>query len=233
VKGVLDHAGVSAFCINEFDNAETYLKKARDAGVLSEAGSKYLPLIPEYRKFWEKEQAIRQEEAAKGDLPRVKISTSKGDMVVELFENEAPGTVGNFISLVEKNFYNGLVFHRVLKGFMAQGGCPQGTGRGGPGYNVYCEVKQENRRNHFRGTLSMAHAGRDTGGSQFFITFVPTPHLNGEHTAFGRVIEGLEVLSELNRVNPDAKDRQPEPDTITKIEVLHKRDHEYKPNKVQ
>ncbi|MEO8498044.1 MAG: peptidylprolyl isomerase [Planctomycetota bacterium] len=165
-------------------------------------------------------------------MPRVKITTSKGDMIVELFENEAPGAVGNFISLAEKGFYDGLTFHRVLEHFMAQGGCPNGTGNGGPGYNIYCESKGDNYRKHFRGTLSMAHAGPDTGGSQFFVTFVPTPHLNGLHTAFGRVIEGFDVLSKLQRIDPSAKDK-PQPDRIEKIEVLRKREHEYVPNKVQ
>ncbi|MDA1049428.1 MAG: peptidylprolyl isomerase [Planctomycetota bacterium] len=166
-------------------------------------------------------------------MPRVKITTSKGELIVELFENEAPGTVGNFISLVEKGFYDDLTFHRVLEHFMAQGGCPLGTGLGGPGYSIYCECKQDNYRKHFRGTLSMAHTIEpDTGGSQFFTTFVPTSHLNGVHTAFGRVIEGFDVLSKLERVNPEAKD-QPQPDRIEKIEVLRKREHDYVPNKVQ
>jgi cyclophilin family peptidyl-prolyl cis-trans isomerase len=234
VKEVVDHAGVAAFCVNDYDKAEKYLKEAEKSGVLSDLGRTFLPLIPEYREYWAKEQEIRKQEAEKNDLPRVKIATNKGDMVVELFENEAPGAVGNFISLAEKGFYDGLVFHRVLKGFMAQGGCPQGTGSGGPGYNIYCECKQDNHRKHFRGTLSMAHAGRDTGGSQFFATFVPTSHLNGEHTAFGRVIEGMEVLSKLQRIDPGSQDTpKPEPDRMVKVEVLRKRDHEYKPNKVQ
>ena len=150
-----------------------------------------------------------------------------------MFENKAPDTVGNFISLVEKGFYNGLTFHRVLPQFMAQGGCPLGDGTGGPGYNIYCECYKDNYRKHFRGTLSMAHAGKDTGGSQFFLTFVPTSHLNGRHTAFGRVIEGLDVLSKIQRIDPESKDSKPEPDKIVKMEVVRKRDHEYKPNKSQ
>ncbi len=94
--------------------------------------------------------------------------------------------MGNFISLVDSGFYDGLTFHRVLKGFMAQGGCPKGDGTGDPGYSIYCEVNQENARKHFRGSLSMANAGKDTGGSQFFLTFLPTPNLNGKHTVFRR-----------------------------------------------
>ncbi len=232
VAEVFSEGAVAAFCTNDFDQAEKYFKLASDKGGLSEEAQKYASLLGEYRTYWEQELKIREKEAAADDLPRVKITTSKGEMIVELFENEAPGAVGNFISLVEKGFYDGLTFHRVLEHFMAQGGCPNGLGNGGPGYNIYCECKQDNYRKHFRGTLSMAHAGPDTGGSQFFATFVPTPHLNGLHTAFGRVIEGFDVLSKLQRIDPSAKDK-PQPDSIVKIEVLRKRDHEYAPNKVQ
>jgi cyclophilin family peptidyl-prolyl cis-trans isomerase len=125
---------------------------------------------------------------------------------------------------------------------MAQGGCPLGTGVGGPGYKIYCECYQENHRNHFRGVLSMAHLGKNTGGSQFFVTFLPTSHLNGKHTVFGRVIEGLDVLAELQRRDPSpdpktnippAESSLPKPDRIIKAEVLRKRDHEYKPTKVE
>ena len=232
VKEIVDIAGVAAFCMNDFDAAEKYLTQAQKDGSLSTIGQNDLSLIPEYRQYWTKEQEIRKQEAQKDDLPRVKFSTTKGDVVIELFENEAPGAVGNFVNLVEKGFYNGLTFHRVIAGFMAQGGCPEGTGKGGPGYNIYCECQQDNHRKHFRGTLSMAHAGRDTGGSQFFLTFVPTAHLNGRHTAFGRVIEGFDVLSKLERIDPEGKEN-PEPDKMVKVEVLRKREHEYKPNKVQ
>lgn len=151
-----------------------------------------------------------------------------------MLENEAPETVGNFINLIEsKKFYDGLTFHRVLPGFMAQGGCPLGDGSGGPGYMIKCETDAENHRNHFRGSLSMAHAGKDTGGSQFFLTFVPTAHLNGKHTVFGRVIEGMDVLEKLHRIDPSEPVPGVKPDTIIKMEVLRKRDHEYKPNKTQ
>ena len=140
--------------------------------------------------------------------------------------------MGNFVNLVESGYYDGLTFHRVLPGFMAQAGCPDGTGRGGPGYSIPCECHQDDYRRHFRGSLSMAHAGRDTGGSQFFLTFKRTSHLDGRHTVFGRVVEGLDVLSALQRRNPQQAG-QPEPDRITKAEVLRKRDHEYKPTKVE
>jgi len=111
------------------------------------------------------------------------MKTNKGTINLELFDKDAPGTVDNFVQLSKKGFYNGLSFHRVIKGFMIQGGCPDGTGTGGPGYQIKCEINQQK---HTPGTLSMAHAGKDTGGSQFFITHVATPHLDGVHTVFGR-----------------------------------------------
>ena len=163
----------------------------------------------------------------------MKIETTKGTIVIELFENEAPQSVGNFVNLVEKKFYDGTIFHRVLPNFMAQGGDPEGTGTGGPGYNIYCECYEKNHRKHFRGTLSMAHAGRDTGGSQFFLTFIPTAHLNGRHTAFGRVIEGMDVLAKLQRIDPSNPAKAAEPDKIVKATVERKREHEYVPTKVQ
>ncbi|NMG23057.1 peptidylprolyl isomerase [Brasilonema bromeliae] len=177
----------------------------------------------------QEEQTIRAAEAKADDLPRVSLSTNKGDMVLELYENEAPNTVANFVSLVEKGFYNGKIFHRVLEDFMAQGGCPEGSGRGGPGYAIPCECYLPNARKHFAATLSMAHAGRDTGGSQFFITFGQTSHLDGKHTVFGRVIQGEEVLGKLQRVDPSRPVPGVTPDKIVTAKVLRKRDHEYQP----
>ncbi|NCY02079.1 MAG: peptidylprolyl isomerase [Planctomycetia bacterium] len=175
--------------------------------------------------------AKRAADAAADDRPRVQISTSKGDIVVELFEDEAPNTVANFITLVEKGFYAGTPFHRVIGGFMAQGGDPTGTGSGGPGHTIPCECDRPDARKHFLGTLSMAHAGKDTGGSQFFLTFRPTEHLDGRHTVFGRVIEGFGVLPRLARTQgPDGQpDPNAKPDTILGAKVLRKRDHAYEP----
>lgn len=128
--------------------------------------------------------------------PQVIMETDKGTMKIELFEQDAPGTVQNFITLIEKGFYDGLTFHRVIDDFMIQGGCPHGTGTGGPGYKIKCEI---NPNKHLRGSLSMAHAGKDTGGSQFFICHSPQPHLDGVHTVFGRVIEGLDVVDAIRK----------------------------------
>lgn len=120
------------------------------------------------------------------------ITLENGNKVlIEFFDQEAPGTVQNFEKLANEGFYNGLAFHRVIPGFVAQGGCPKGNGTGGPGYNIKCETKG-NPHIHEKGALSMAHAGKDTGGSQFFICYDAFPHLDGKHTVFGRVIEGME-----------------------------------------
>jgi peptidyl-prolyl cis-trans isomerase B (cyclophilin B) len=128
------------------------------------------------------------------------IKTKKGDMTVRFYEKDAPGTVKNFVDLSKKGFYNGLTFHRVIEDFVIQGGCPQGTGVGGPGYSIKCELNGENQY-HDRGVLSMAHAGRDTGGSQFFICHsrTNTSHLDRQHTCFGKVVEGLDVIDAIRQ----------------------------------
>lgn len=121
------------------------------------------------------------------------LTLEKNDALVEieLFDQEAPGTVENFVSLIQKGFYDGLTFHRVIPGFVAQGGCPYGTGTGGPGYQIKCET-ENNPHIHQVGALSMAHAGKNTGGSQFFICYDSFPHLDGVHTVFGQVVSGME-----------------------------------------
>lgn len=128
------------------------------------------------------------------------IHTKKGVMKIEFFEEDAPNTVKNFIDLAKKGFYDGLTFHRVIPNFVIQGGCPNGTGTGGPGYKIKCELEGDNQY-HDRGVLSMAHAGRDTGGSQFFICHSRdnTAHLDRNHTVFGRVFEGLEVIDQIKQ----------------------------------
>ncbi len=131
-------------------------------------------------------------------MKKATIETEKGNIVLELFEKDAPKTVANFENLIKQGFYDGLTFHRVIPNFVIQGGCPKGDGTGGPGYTIKCETKG-NPRKHGKGALSMAHAGKDTGGSQFFITHSPQPHLDGVHTVFGQVIEGMEVV---NKIKP-------------------------------
>ena len=133
-------------------------------------------------------------------MSRVKISTDKGEMIAELYDEATPITVKNFLDLINKGFYNGLNFHRVIPNFMIQGGCPEGTGRGGPGYTIQCEVTAPNQF-HDKGVLSMAHAGKNTGGSQFFICHnrQGTQHLDGNHTCFGKVVEGLDVIDQISQ----------------------------------
>jgi cyclophilin family peptidyl-prolyl cis-trans isomerase len=252
-------AGVAAFCVSDFGTAEKYLKAALAKKVALKVGDpkvleKYYnnggyPLDnlidafmrdpDHFKRAWEKEKAIREEEAKSDNLPRVLLKTSKGDIELELFENESPKTVGNFISLVESGFYNGVQFHRVLPGFMALGGDPKATGSGGPGYRIPCECYQPNHRNHFRGVLSMAKEGvggsdgrgRDTGGSQFFLTFVPTAMLDGNYTVFGRVLNGWDVLAKIQRINPEDPEK-PRADKIIEAKVIRKRPHDYKPEKM-
>ncbi|NSL50462.1 peptidylprolyl isomerase [Calidifontibacillus erzurumensis] len=127
-------------------------------------------------------------------MKKASIEFENGEKIIfQLFPNEAPGTVANFEKLANEGFYNGLTFHRVIPGFVSQGGCPYGTGTGGPGYTIKCET-EGNPHKHVAGALSMAHAGKDTGGSQFFIVHEPQPHLDGVHTVFGQVIEGMDTV---------------------------------------
>ncbi len=221
-------AGIALFNANEFLDAEKHLQAAKDKEAINRKGLELLDQIDKYKKSWPKESQLRAAEDQAGDLPKVKLETSAGDIVVVLFENEAPNTVANFISLVEKGYYNGLAFHRVIPGFMAQGGDPKGDGSGGPGYTIPDEVSSANHREHFRGSLSMAKTqAPDSGGSQFFICFVPTGHLDGMHTVFGRVVQGMDVLAKLQRT--EGVPGNPEADKILKATVLSKRPHEYKP----
>ena len=141
---------------------------------------------------------------------QAKINTEKGEMLVEFYEKDAPKTVENFVKLSKDGFYDGLTFHRVIPDFVIQGGSPGGTGAGGPGYSIDCELDGENQF-HDKGVLSMAHAGRNTGGSQFFICHSRnnTAHLDRNHTCFGKVIEGLEVIDAIKAG-----------DKINKIEII-------------
>ena len=132
-------------------------------------------------------------------MRKAEIVTNKGTMKVEFYDNDAPKTVDNFCKLAKDGYYDGLTFHRVLPDFVIQGGCPDGTGAGGPGYQIDCELNGGNQY-HDRGVLSMAHAGRNTGGSQFFVCHSRnnTAHLDGNHTCFGKVVEGLDVIDEIS-----------------------------------
>lgn len=234
-KDVLSMGAVSQFAIHHFEQAAAIFEEAQKINRLDLRYETYVDAASKYQQLWKTEQEIRaREDALTGDkaLPRIEFDTTRGKIVFELFEDHAPNTVANAISLVENGKYDGIKFHRVINGFMAQGGDPNtldddpsNDGYGGPGYSIKCECFKENARMHFRGSLSMAHSGQDTGGSQFFITHLPTDWLNprtepdkGGHTVFGRVIEGMDVAAALRRG-----------DKINKATVLRKRPHEYKP----
>ena len=228
--------GVSQFATHDFAEAvETFAAAEKNEMLHPQLGGRYQAAAAEYVAFWKTEQAIRKAEAAatgEAQLPRVLFKTNRGDIVLELFENEAPNTVASFVSLVEAKKYDGIKFHRVIPMFMAQGGDPNSRdddpsndGQGGPGYMIKCECFEKDARRHFRGSLSMAKtAAPNTGGSQFFLTHLPTPHLNANieaqsgHTVFGHIIEGLDVAASLKK-----------DDKIESATVTRKRPHEYKP----
>ena len=160
-----------------------------------------------------KKYDLTQEELDK--LQWAKISTNKGDIWLKLYPQETPNTVANFAHLANTGFYNNLNFHRVIPGFMAQGGCPHGTGTGGPNWAIECET-DKNTHKHVKGTLSMAHAGPNTGGSQFFICFVPCPHLDGVHTVFGGIeADDADSFTVLDSIEGN--------DDINSIEVVESR----------
>lgn len=142
-----------------------------------------------------------------------------GTIKLELFSSETPVTVQNFVKLCKSGFYDGLIFHRVIDGFMIQGGCPRGDGTGGPGYEIKDEFVST-LKHDVPGTLSMANAGPNTGGSQFFITLAPTPWLDGRHTVFGRVVEGIDVVKSIGKVQTDSNDRPLEPVKINSARII-------------
>ena len=146
------------------------------------------------------------------------FNTNKGNFKIELFEDKAPTTTKNFIKLANDGFYNGLIFHRVIQGFMIQGGCPEGTGRGGPGYSIKDEFHPD-LKHECEGILSMANAGPNTGGSQFFITVAPTPHLDNHHSVFGKVIEGMDVVMGISKAQKDRNDRPLSEIKINKVDI--------------
>lgn len=235
---IVSAAARANFNLDKFSKAVSQLETAKSKSALGFGDEQLLTESKQLADLWKKEQEIRAKEdklPADQRLPVVRMETNKGVIEIVLFENEAPNTVANFIALVEKKFYDGIHFHRVLQDFIVQAGDPatktdydpkRQYGVGGPGYTIECECYEKNARLHFRGSLSMAHSGRDSGGSQIFITHVATPHLNAppagvrnHHTVFGRVIKnGMKVVDALKK-----------DDVIKKVTVLNKRKHAYKP----
>jgi len=149
------------------------------------------------------------------------FETTLGNFTIELFEKQVPNTVGNFVKLAEKNFYDGGIFHRVIDGFMIQGGDPTGTGRGGPGYTFADEIDPALKHNS-EGILSMANAGPNTNGSQFFITLVPTSHLDGKHAVFGKVVEGMDVVRKIGKTKTSKPGDRPVVDVVVNKVTINK-----------
>ena len=153
--------------------------------------------------------------------PTATIETSEGTMTVDFWNDVAPGHVKNFIDLAKKGFYNGLIFHRVIPGFMIQGGCPEGTGTGGPGYQIKAEFNRKPERRHSRGVLSMARSSHpDSAGSQFFVMHQDSPHLDGQYSAFGKVTSGIEVVDKIVSVKRNSSDRPLNPPKIINITII-------------
>lgn len=151
-------------------------------------------------------------------MAKALLETNMGNIEIELFEKEMPVTAGNFRKLVEKGFYNGVIFHRVIKDFMIQGGDPTGTGMGGPGYSIKDEFSKSNRND--RGTISMANAGPNTGGSQFFINLVNNNYLDRKHPVFGKVVKGMDVVDKIGSTKTDAGDRPVNKVVINKATII-------------
>ena len=147
------------------------------------------------------------------------FNTNRGNFKIELFGDKAPLTVGNFKKLVDEDFYNGLIFHRVIPNFMIQSGCPHGTGRGSPGHTIRDEFHPDLKHNS-KGILSMANAGPNTGGSQFFITVTPTPWLDRKHSIFGKVIQGMDIVDEISKVDKDRNDKPLKNVVINTIKII-------------
>jgi cyclophilin family peptidyl-prolyl cis-trans isomerase len=235
-EDVLRGAGLIAFANSEFDFMEECLEFQKK----EEAEPKYLSDIDATRQKWLRELEIRAREAEKNDNPMVEFITTKGRLVMELYEDSAPETVKSFIYLTENGFFNRKSFFRVEKHLIAQTGCEKGDGTGDAGYTIPSEADLPNRRDHFRGSMAIA-LGSDpktgqvqpsTGSSQFYFSFLPTTHLDGKYTVFGRVVEGVETLSFFRVMNLGEEAQRKEdkrPDVIHTSKVLRKRDTEYKP----
>ena len=219
---------LASFWLQEFKTADDFLTRLENMNI---------GLDPKLREdfeatlaAWETEKALRSQEASVDNLPRVKLETTDGDVVIELFENEAPNTVANFIKLTKEGYYDGLEFFHVVPGSYARSGCTANDGTTNPGYRIRNEL--ENARRHFTGTVVMQNDGENTAGSQFIILQRPDPNLEGKVVAFGRVIEGLDLIYGLESIN---RIRNPggEATVITKATVLRDRGHKYEPETIE
>ncbi len=224
---VYQNAADAAFACAEFDLMEQLVKTISKRIGEAAPSSERLSFLGRYKKEWERERRLREAEQLAGDLPRVLLVTARGEIELELFENEAPNTVANFITLVEKGFYDELVFHEVTPRLGARTGCPLGDGSGSPGYYIPHEYDHPRRRGHFRGSVTTVPEGLVANGSQFYLTFVPTPQWDDQNTVFGRVVRGLDVLASLQRRSTDNLSALVSPDPIYAAKVLRKRNHPY------
>lgn len=243
--GLIGRVIFSSFATNQFSECQKRVRQLEEltGGVPVELQA-IAGAIDQQVEAWNKELERREAEATADDLPRVELIIDQHGtpqrIVVELFENEAPNTVANFVSLVNQGFYDGHEFFRVTTHFDAAAGCPNNDGSGGPGYFIASEARQENARRHYRGSLAMV-AGDAEGrsGSQFCIHFAPNPELDGKSTVFGRVIEGMDVVDRLTRshlLDPQTNQLQKIPEialsTIESAKVIRLREHEYVPVKM-
>ncbi len=231
----------SCLAAGDFQQAKSVIQ-ASEKNIVNSAAM--LSVLDRLEKEWAEELEAQKRDAAGEPLPQVKIRTTKGPLVVELFENDAPEAVANFISLAESGYFDSLDFFYVGDHQVAQTGCPNEDGTGGPGYMILNENSKPNARKLFRGSLALALLpGRpDSGGSVFFIPYLPALELDSNnYTVFGRVVSGMPSLANLNRVKPARKEEseedkknkpKTEPDEIVSVEVIRKRDHKYEPKKL-
>lgn len=228
-----DAAGEIAFMLNDFEQAARYLELAEQNKVLSERCAGFKKDLSYYRSSWAKESVFRQQDSEKKDLPRVTLDTTKGKIVLELYEDQTPNTVANFVYLVEKGFYDGMFFEEVIPGVGAFAGRSLENPDGGPGWTIRDEFDATNSRNHYRGTISMMRGEPNSAGSIFFISFSPIKDLDGKYVVFGRVVEGMDVLTKLQIMDPTNPDPMAEPDQIEKASAVTKRDHKYRPKVIK
>jgi cyclophilin family peptidyl-prolyl cis-trans isomerase len=226
-----EQAALASLEIGDLDAAERMFAECEKLGALSDDAKQKRETIPEWREKLAREAKLREAEAQADNLPRVTLVTTKGDIVLELYEDQAPNTVANFVALAERKFYNGLEFFRVENGFAAVAGCPLNRGTGGPGHEIVCETDRDDRRPALRGTISMVNAGRGRCGSPFFIALASSGVRNSEagNPVFGRVIAGMDVVERLRRVDPDTTSKDFPRERVLDTRIERRRDHEYLP----
>lgn len=223
------YGSYAAYCLNEFDLARKWLDRLLEAGAKPE--QTILKQIEDAAGKWERELALREADA-KSEVPQVAVQTELGEFVIELFENEAPNTVANFIFLVEKKYYDGSFFYLSQPGRLAMAGCTKGDGQTNAGYYIPDEVDQPEIRHHFSGVLAMAAEEPNTGSARFSILQQPTPGGDGKLTVFGRVISGMDVIYRVPSIKPTDIKLGAKPVKIDSMRVVRKRDHAYEPKTI-